>query len=91
MLNLRRDRNHSLELDADSRTTYILDTSCDHKHTCGKNNICPKSRTYDLAKEFSKVRNFFVFENIKHLESSINDVPVLEEGFKDFVTTLLKP
>jgi hypothetical protein len=69
MLNTDFELFFDLELNGDGQAVCILDNTCASKHTCGKNGICPKSKTYDQAAAYAQVfnRNFSRMHKIKYL------------------------
>ena len=55
MLNTDFEIFFDLELDGNGQTICTLDNSCIHKHTCGRDGLCPKAATFDQALSYAHV------------------------------------
>ena len=55
MLNTDFELFFELDLDGDGKTMCILDNTCVHRHTCGRDGLCPKAATVDQALSYAHV------------------------------------
>ena len=78
MFNTDLELFFNLTLNSEGKSLCRLETTCDVTKSCGKNGICPKSETYDIALKYALV--FTYNENIILVVQSCRHSPHVATG-----------